>query len=288
MQVGVQRQVEVGERLRLDALRGVDEQDGALARRQRPRDLVGEVDVAGGVDEVEDIGRPSGPVQGSRTAWLLMVMPRSRSMSIRSRYCARICRSPTTPVSCSIRSASVDLPWSMCAMTQKLRITAGSVRPGWGAPGSGDGGTGIRQLVVGRQIVSVVGREIVQRGRPARPVSAACRVPRPAWPIRLAGPARVAHTAGWPGSRRRCGWLARSAWPGPGTRRSCRSMVACPGGCRRQPGRARLGWRPGRTRVEQGRGRAGPDLTRARGRGPRRTWLGGTPGRRLAARRCTR
>ncbi|KSU57674.1 hypothetical protein AS181_13545 [Gordonia sp. SGD-V-85] len=49
-------------------------------------------------------------------------------MSIRSRYCARICRSSTTPVSCSIRSASVDLPWSMWAMMQKFRIRAGSVK----------------------------------------------------------------------------------------------------------------------------------------------------------------
>jgi hypothetical protein len=42
-----------------------------------------------------------------------MVMPRSRSMSMRSRYWARIDRSSTTPVNWSIRSASVDLPWSM-------------------------------------------------------------------------------------------------------------------------------------------------------------------------------
>jgi small subunit ribosomal protein S20 len=56
-----------------------------------------------------------------------MVMPRSRSMSILSRYCARICRASTTPVSCSIRSASVDLPWSMWAMMQKFRMIAGSV-----------------------------------------------------------------------------------------------------------------------------------------------------------------
>jgi hypothetical protein len=34
-------------------------------------------------------------------------------------------RSSTTPVSCSIRSASVDLPWSMWAMMQKLRMIAG-------------------------------------------------------------------------------------------------------------------------------------------------------------------
>src|SRR3954451_4288453 len=73
----------------------------------------------------------AGTVHGIRTAWLLIVMPRSRSMSIRSRYCARALRSSTTPVSCSIRSASVDLPWSMCAMMQKFRMIAGSVLPGW-------------------------------------------------------------------------------------------------------------------------------------------------------------
>ena len=72
---------------------------------------------------------------GMRTAWLLIVMPRSRSISIRSRYWARIDRSSTTPVICSIRSASVDLPWSMCAMMQKFRMIAGSVLPGCGATG---------------------------------------------------------------------------------------------------------------------------------------------------------
>src|SRR3954470_14536233 len=67
---------------------------------------------------------------GIRTAWLLIVMPRSRSMSMRSRYWARMSRSLTTPVMPSIRSARVDLPWSMCAMMQKLRIFAGSVDAG--------------------------------------------------------------------------------------------------------------------------------------------------------------
>ena len=43
----LEREVEVGQRLRLDALRGVDEQDRALAGLERPRHLVGEVDVAG-------------------------------------------------------------------------------------------------------------------------------------------------------------------------------------------------------------------------------------------------
>src|SRR4051794_31421658 len=70
---------------------------------------------------------------GIRTAWLLIVMPRSRSMSIRSRYCARMARASTTPVICSIRSASVDLPWSMWAMMQKFRISSGGVADGVGA-----------------------------------------------------------------------------------------------------------------------------------------------------------
>src|SRR4051812_22152047 len=66
-------------------------------------------------------------VHGSRTAWALMVMPRSRSMSILSRYCARMWRLSTRPVRSSIRSANVDLPWSMWAMMQKFRMRAGSV-----------------------------------------------------------------------------------------------------------------------------------------------------------------
>src|SRR6478609_250785 len=70
----------------------------------------------------------SSTCHGMRTAWLLIVIPRSRSMSMRSRYCARMSRSATTPVSCSIRSASVDLPWSIWAMMQKFRICAGAVK----------------------------------------------------------------------------------------------------------------------------------------------------------------
>jgi hypothetical protein len=49
-------EVGVGERLRLDALRGVHDEERALAGRERARDLVGEVHVAGRVDEVEDVG----------------------------------------------------------------------------------------------------------------------------------------------------------------------------------------------------------------------------------------
>ena len=46
-------QVQVRQRLRLDALRRVDQQNRALARLQRARDLVGEVHVAGGVDQMQ-------------------------------------------------------------------------------------------------------------------------------------------------------------------------------------------------------------------------------------------
>ncbi len=56
VEVGAQREIEVGEGLRLDALGGVDEEHGGLARRQRSRDLVGEVDVPRGVDHVEHVG----------------------------------------------------------------------------------------------------------------------------------------------------------------------------------------------------------------------------------------
>ncbi len=52
-----QRQVDVGQGLGLDALRGVDDEDGALAGLQAAADLVGEVDVAGRVDEVEPVAQ---------------------------------------------------------------------------------------------------------------------------------------------------------------------------------------------------------------------------------------
>ena len=46
-------EVGVGERLRLDALRGVDDEQRPFAGRERARDLVAEIHVPGGVDEVE-------------------------------------------------------------------------------------------------------------------------------------------------------------------------------------------------------------------------------------------
>src|ERR1700761_3366491 len=53
-------------------------------------------------------------------------MPRSRSRSIESSSWARIDRGSTVWVSSRMRSASVDLPWSMWAMIEKLRMWAWS------------------------------------------------------------------------------------------------------------------------------------------------------------------
>src|SRR5688572_24803583 len=49
-------------------------------------------------------------------------MPRSRSRSIESSTCSPISRSASPPHNWMKRSASVDLPWSMCAMIEKLRM----------------------------------------------------------------------------------------------------------------------------------------------------------------------
>ena len=66
--------------------------------------------------------RPSAAGKSTRTACALIVIPRSRSSSIESSICSRMSRSATVRVSCRMRSASVDLPWSMWAMIEKLRI----------------------------------------------------------------------------------------------------------------------------------------------------------------------
>ncbi len=56
LQIVLQRHVDVGQRLRLDALRSVHHQHRTVARGQRARHLVGKVHMAGGVDQVERIG----------------------------------------------------------------------------------------------------------------------------------------------------------------------------------------------------------------------------------------
>ena len=56
LEARVDRQVGVRDRLRLHPLRGVDDQQRALAGGERARDLVGEVDVPGRVDQVQLVG----------------------------------------------------------------------------------------------------------------------------------------------------------------------------------------------------------------------------------------
>src|SRR5271154_538660 len=51
-----------------------------------------------------------------------MVIPRSRSISIESSTCSFISRAVRPPVSWIRRSERVDLPWSMWATMEKLRI----------------------------------------------------------------------------------------------------------------------------------------------------------------------
>src|SRR5216117_809074 len=79
----------------------------------------------------------------SLTACALMVMPRSRSRSIRSRYWSRMSRAATAWVSSRIRSASVDFPWSMWATMQKFRrrlvsVTAGLFSRDGGRPAASE------------------------------------------------------------------------------------------------------------------------------------------------------
>src|SRR5271169_4469763 len=57
-------------------------------------------------------------------------MPRSRSSSILSSTCSRISRAASPPQASISRSARVDLPWSMCAMIAKLRMSRSGVMEG--------------------------------------------------------------------------------------------------------------------------------------------------------------
>ena len=66
----VERGVAVGDRLRLDALARVDDQQRAFAGRQRAAHLVREVDVARRVDQVQvvDAGRRARCIAAPRSA----------------------------------------------------------------------------------------------------------------------------------------------------------------------------------------------------------------------------
>src|SRR3954447_3306187 len=81
-------------------------------------------------------------------------MPRSRSRSIESSTWARIDRGSTVFVISRMRSASVDFPWSMWAMIEKLRMCAWSamdarLRIGAVAPGGSEQRDDRQRVVVG-------------------------------------------------------------------------------------------------------------------------------------------
>ena len=126
LEVVVDREVGVGERLRLDPLRRVDDQQRALARRERARDLVSEVDVAGRVDQVELVRCPrpqhAHGLRLDRDAALALDVHRVEQLV------PHVARRRRSSVSSRMRSASVDLPWSMCAMIEKLRMWDWSMR----------------------------------------------------------------------------------------------------------------------------------------------------------------
>ncbi len=65
-QVVIQGQVEVGDRLRLDALGGIHDNHGAVARQERAPHLVRKIDVPRGVDQVQLIVLPVGSAVGKR------------------------------------------------------------------------------------------------------------------------------------------------------------------------------------------------------------------------------
>src|SRR5690606_28370136 len=58
LELGIEGEIDVGERLRLDALRGVDDEERPFARLEAAGDLVPEVDVPGGVDEIQLVQVP--------------------------------------------------------------------------------------------------------------------------------------------------------------------------------------------------------------------------------------
>jgi hypothetical protein len=60
LQIVLQRQIHVGQGLGLHPLAGIHHQQGPLTGLQRAAHLIGEVNVAGGVDQVEDVRLPVG------------------------------------------------------------------------------------------------------------------------------------------------------------------------------------------------------------------------------------
>ena len=117
LQVVLDRQVGVRERLRLDALGRVHDEQRALARLERARHLVREVHVARRVDQVQLVALPldADGLRLDRDPALALEVHRVEHLL------AHLALGQVF-VSSRMRSASVDLPWSMCATIEKLRM----------------------------------------------------------------------------------------------------------------------------------------------------------------------
>ena len=122
---GVERMIDVGERLCFDALAGVDHQQRSFAGRQRARDFIGEVDMARRVHQVEDvilavlgvIVQPDGLRLDGDAALALDIH------GIEHLFLARhFAIGQPAGQNWIRRSASVDLPWSIWATMEKLRM----------------------------------------------------------------------------------------------------------------------------------------------------------------------
>ena len=143
LEVVLDRQIGVRQRLRLDALRRVHEQQRAFAGGERARHLVRKIDVPGRVDEVQHVLlRRRRPCSSAGPACALIVIPRSRSRSIASSTCASISRAWSAPVSLEEavgerRLAVVDVGDDR-EITDEARIhLSGGLITSWCVPGSG-------------------------------------------------------------------------------------------------------------------------------------------------------
>ncbi len=109
----------------------------SAAGRQRRADFVVKIAVAGRVDQVEHVLARLGLLNcegvralgrcvfvAQRGRFPLMLMPSARSRSMSSRKSSRVSRWAMAPHRTRKRSAGVDLPWSMRAMMEKLRMRA--------------------------------------------------------------------------------------------------------------------------------------------------------------------
>ena len=128
LMVVLDRLVDVGERLRLHPLRRVDHQQRALAGGEAAAHLIGEVDMARRVHQVEDIVLP---VRGAVIEPHRLRLDRDPALLLElhivEHLACVISRAVSPPVVWISRSARVDLPWSIWAMMEKLRILERSV-----------------------------------------------------------------------------------------------------------------------------------------------------------------